>query len=74
MRSSGRDIWQHSTIAQSRARDVANILDQKYVPTSAKDTTLFLEKTKYMYAIFECTLQTDEGKALIRQHEKDFNV
>jgi hypothetical protein len=27
-----------------------------------------------MYAVFECTLQTDQGKAYVHQHERDFDA
>ena len=68
------DTWQQSTLAQARAQDVAEILDGNYVATSAEDTALFWEKQKFMYAVFERTLQTDQGKAFVRGHETDFDA
>jgi hypothetical protein len=42
------DTWQHSTLAQARAQDVAEILDRKYVPNSSEERDLFIEKQKFM--------------------------
>jgi hypothetical protein len=35
---------------------------------------LFAEKQKYMYSVFERTLQTDEGKVIVRSHDSDRNA
>jgi hypothetical protein len=59
------DTWQRSTLAQARAQDVAEILDRDYAPTSSEERDLFTEKQKFMYAVFERTLQTDQGKAFV---------
>jgi hypothetical protein len=46
-----------------------------HMPSSSEDSkNLFIEKQKFMYAVFERTLQTDQGKAFVRQHEKDFDA
>ena len=51
--------------AQACYQDVDDIIDPTYVPTTAEDIELFAEKQKYMYLVFERTLQTDEkGKSL----------
>jgi len=65
------DSWQHSTLAQARAQDVADILDTTYVPLTPADKDLFSEKQKYMFAVFERTLLTDVGKSFVRDHEDD---
>lgn len=65
------DMWQHSTVAQSRAQDVAKILDASYAPVSSEDAALFAKKQELMYAVFKCTLQTDQGKAFVHLHEAD---
>jgi hypothetical protein len=54
-----RDTWQHSTLAQARPQDVAEVLDSSFTPTTPDEIALFNEKKKFMYAVFECTLQTD---------------
>jgi hypothetical protein len=35
---------------------------------------LFQVKEEFMYSVFECTLQTSQGKTFERQHEQDFDV
>jgi hypothetical protein len=50
----------HRTLkAQACYQDVGDILDTCYRPTTAEDIALFAEKQKYMYSVFERTLQTD---------------
>jgi hypothetical protein len=44
------------------------------VPTSSEESNLFIKKQKFLYAVFEQTLQMDQGKAFARQHEKDFDA
>lgn len=60
------DNWNRSTIAQARAQDVEQVLDLSYAPSTADETSLFEEKQKYKYAVFEKTLLTDKGKALVK--------
>lgn len=59
------DNWQRATMAQARAQDVSEVLDPSYKPTNPAESMLFDEKQKYMYAVFEKTLLTDKGKALV---------
>ena len=68
------DNWNRTTIAQARAQDVADVLDSTYKPTDPLAKELFVEKQKYMYAVFERTLLTDKGKALVRQHQATFDA
>ena len=68
------DTWQRSTLAQVRAQDVAEVLDATYVPTTPEEIALFTKKQEFMYAVFEHTLQTDQGKAFVRQHEQDYDA
>ena len=60
---------QHSTLAQARAQDVADVLNPTYAPSLIEDKLLFEEKQKYLYAVFEQQLQTDKGKALVHEHD-----
>jgi hypothetical protein len=64
------DNWQRTTTAQARAQDVAEVLDPTYTPTTMEDKALFQEKQTFMYAVAEKTLLTDEGKAYVREFEK----
>ena len=61
------DTWQRSTTAQAHAQDVDEVLNSTYKPLNALDKDLFQEKQKYMYAVFEKTLLTDQGKAFVRE-------
>ena len=68
------DNWERATMAQARAQDVADVLNHKYTPTTAEETALFDEKQKYMYAVFERTLLTDKGKALVCAHQRKYDA
>jgi hypothetical protein len=68
------DVWQRATIAQARAQDLSEVLDSKYILVTPADQALFQEKPKCMYAVFERTLLSNKGKALIREHTIDFNA
>ena len=61
-------------MALARAQDVSEVLDPLHVPVTQDDKDLFKEKQKYMFAVFDRTLQTDTGKALVREHENDFDA
>src|SRR5688500_8885994 len=61
-------------MAQSRAQDIAEVLDPEYIPTTSKDIGLFMGKQKFMYAVFEKTLLTDKGKALVCHHQLPFDA
>jgi hypothetical protein len=65
------DSVHHMLEAQACYQDVDNILDPCYRPTTAEDIALFAEKQKYMYSVFERTLQTDEGKVIVRSHDSN---
>jgi hypothetical protein len=68
------DSWQRSTIAQARAQDLSDILDPTFAATTPEAVELFVEKQKFFYAVFEKTLLTDQGKALVRQYGPTFDA
>ena len=68
------DSWYIETKAQARAQDIEDILDPTYTPTTAGDASVFDKKQKYMYSVFAKTLQTDKGKALVRDHVDDYDA
>ena len=68
------DSWQRSTIAQARAQDVSEILDENFVPITPEAQELFVEKQKFFYVAFEKTLLTDKGKALVRHYGSTFDA
>jgi hypothetical protein len=68
------DTWHRSFANQARAQDLSEVLDATYKPSAPEDVELFQEKQKYMYAVLEAKVLTDRGKAIIREHESDFDA
>ena len=68
------DVWHRSFNTQAVPQDATEVLDETYVPKTADDIALFSEKQKYLYAVLESKVLTDQGKAIIREHEGDFNA
>ena len=67
------DQWHRTFETQARAQDLAEVLDPSYIP-SGDNIELFKEKQKFMYAVLEQKVMTDQGKAYVRSHEKDFDA
>ena len=61
-------------MAQARAQDLDDVLSISYVPTTKEEILLFNEKKQFMYAVFEKTLLTDKGKALVRAHQSSYDA
>ncbi len=68
------DSWHRSFVTQARAQNVSDVLDDQYTPTSEEDKDLFDEKQKYMYAVLEATVLTDQGKAIVRKYESTYDA
>ena len=68
------DAWQRSTLAMARSQAVDEVFDSTCSPVSPRDIDLFKEKQKFVYAVFDKCLQTDQGKAFVREHAKDSNA
>ncbi len=62
------------TTAHARSQEMDDVLNPTYQPTTTQDTELFLERQKYMYAVFARTLQTDKGKSLVRTYQNSFDA
>jgi hypothetical protein len=60
------DSWEQSTVAQAQAQDLPDVLDSTFVPATPKATELFVEKQKFVYAIFDKIRLTDKGQLLVR--------
>ena len=60
--------WYQVVKTWAAAQRVDEVLDPDYVPSPA-DEPVFLEKQKYMYAVFTSILQTDQGKMIVREHQ-----
>jgi hypothetical protein len=68
------DVWHRSFNTQAVAQDVADVLDETYVPSTADEISLFAEKQKFVYAVLESKVLTDRGKAIIRDHKHGFDA
>jgi DNA-binding MarR family transcriptional regulator len=68
------DNWHRSFNNQARAQGVSEILDATYKPANDSETELFQEKQMYLYAVLEAKVLTDKGKAIVREHENDFDA
>jgi hypothetical protein len=66
------DGWNRSHHnAQARAQGVEDVMNSSYKQTTSEDKALLFEvKQTYMFAVFEKTLLTDQGKAYVREYEK----
>jgi hypothetical protein len=68
------DLWNCSVVSLAHAQSVEQVLDNKYVPILPDEVSLFSKKNKYLYTIFEQTLQSDKGKAIMRAYEDTFDA
>ena len=50
------------------------VFDPDYKPDGEEEEKLFEEKKCFTYAVLNWIIQMDEGKAFVRQHEKDYNA
>jgi hypothetical protein len=70
----GWDGWKRTVVTQARMQDVSEVLDHTYVPANPSLAALFTEKQKFMYAVFDTVLLTDQGKAYVRQHTDTYDA
>jgi hypothetical protein len=68
------DVWHHSFNTLAVAQDVADVLDEMYVPITVDDIAHFSERQKFVYAVLESKVQNNRGKANICDHEHDFDA
>jgi hypothetical protein len=61
------DGWNCSHNAQARAQGVDDVMNSTYKPSTTEVKALFEVKQTYMFAVFEKTLLTDQGKAYVRE-------
>jgi hypothetical protein len=55
-------------------QSVKQVLEDKYVPVLPDEVALFSKKNKYLYAVFEQTLLSDKGKAIVQAYEDTFDA
>ena len=68
------DEYNRNLIATARAQDLSEVLDPTFIPRTSDDTELFDKKQSFMFAVFVKTLQTDNGKKFVREHEHDYDA
>ena len=67
------DAFARTLHAMAHAQDVHEVLEPDFTPTHAQ-IPLFVQKQKYMYAVFVQIIQTDKGKAYVREHRDDHDA
>jgi hypothetical protein len=67
------DTFRRSLEATASAHDLEHLLDITFTPSSHDPDAkaLFQEQQKFMYKVLLKILQTDETRAIVRQHAKD---
>lgn len=68
------DAWHRSFLTQARAQDVEEVLEANYKPSTPDEVDLFQKKQKYVYAVLEAKVLTDRGRAIVREHEADYDA
>jgi hypothetical protein len=68
------DAWHRSFKTQAVYQDASEFLDEYYTPSTLDDIAFFNEKQKFLYAFLKSKVLTDLGKAIIRDHENDYNA
>ena len=63
------DTWNRQMTALAVANDMQQILDPRYTPGTREENTLFQVKNQFMYAVFNVTLLTTNGKDFVRKYE-----
>ena len=62
------DNYNRKLLSQARTQGVEKVLDGSYKPRTQEEKELFEEQQKFMFAVFESTLQTDIGKKAVRDN------
>ena len=68
------DGWHRDVVNQARAQDLQELTDPTYVPVSDEAKALFDVKQKFFYAVLAKTVQTDRGRAIVRQYEETYDA
>ena len=65
------DSWNRGFIAQIKAQDLHEAIDEKHAPTTAEETTIYNIKKDFLCTVLNNALLTDEGKEAAQAHEDD---
>jgi hypothetical protein len=63
------DSWNRTIKALARNDQTSQVLDPVYVATSVDEKELFERQQTFMYVVFNCTVLTDVGKAIVCKHK-----
>ena len=63
--------WDAAVTAHAHFHDLADVLNSTFRPTTSEETALFRLKNNFMHSVFIHTLQTDKGKSIVREHERN---
>ena len=67
----GFDDWYRETTALAEVHDVSDVFNPAFIPATPEATALINVKKTYVYGFLTRCLQTDKGKAFVRQHGTD---
>ena len=68
------DLWHRGVINQARAQDLQEITDPSYVPVTDEEKEVFDLKQAFAYGLFDKIVQTDRGRAIVRQYEETYDA
>jgi len=63
--------WNESVLALARTHGVAAVFDPTYKPISQAQVDELKLKQRFVYSILDRTVQTDQGRAFVSEHESD---
>ena len=66
--------WKRKFINEARIQDVFEVLDPNYKPSNTEERDLLAKKREFVYGVFEKTIFTNNGKDVVRSHEKDVDA
>ena len=62
------NTWRRKMHTQADAQDLSKVLNPTYTPATQDDQDLFKEKQKFMLAVLEDKVQSDQGRKIVREH------
>ena len=65
------DNWHREFVATARAHGMNDVLDPDYVPRNPTDEKVFDFRNGWMYTVFVKTLQTENGRQIVRKYEAE---
>lgn len=66
--------WDRTVQALATAQDVAEVLDNTYMPANVQEQALFKAKNSFMYSVFVSILDTAKSRKHVRRFQKDMDA